>query len=796
MAVGIPVKPFKLFVLAGEPSGDAHAARWVEAWRSQDPTVDIRFWGGPALAQAAGKAPEVDLKQLSVMGFVEVLRALPRMLRLLRTAVQTVLEWNPDLVILIDFQSFNAQLAKRLTLSGYRKQGGKILQYIAPAAWAWKPQRVHALRAHVDVLVPILPFEPSFFGQFNVSTWYEGHPVLDVPAQEPLVLDGGSFERVHGDRPVAALLPGSRVQEIKSLLPLMAEVMRQMPEYQWVVAGVPHVDPKIYGGEDWTVVVGQTEALVRAARVAVVASGTATLEVALWNTPEVVVYRVHPVSYWLAKQWVRVKYVSLVNLVLDRPVVPELLQHEAVPNKVVHAVRRLEEPDARDAQLQAFAELRTKLGAPGVSHRLAQRAIRWLRTGGAAGAVVFLGLLGRIAPLHAQVQTFDGSPAPSTELVDTDRLPALVAVRQFSSSTPARLQVRPLSGDFSLLVKRGDFANWDTVERALGWVKSSYFVERSGSLINVGRTGEPPLASGVSAVSWVPLPSSGVANSSYGLRSSGSERRMHGTLVVRTRSSGLLPVAYVPVDDYVSGVVEAEGGTLFHPTYYRAQAIIARTWLLRNQRKHAAEGYMVSDGVGSQVFHGLPKGAHASDIVWAAHSTRDSILVDGFGRAIEAVFHANSGGYTSRSEEVWSKAIPYLIAQPDTFSLRCPQTYWTRRLDKEAFVRFFAQKMGQNSTDAAFRQAVLSIAQGSQRSALFVYGGKTLKLREVREKFGLRSTYFTVEDAGSEVVLRGKGFGHGVGLSQEGAYRMARLGYRTADILAHYYPGTRLAVAR
>jgi stage II sporulation protein D len=351
-------------------------------------------------------------------------------------------------------------------------------------------------------------------------------------------------------------------------------------------------------------------------------------------------------------------------------------------------------------------------------------------------------------------------------------------------------------GDFALLVKRGDFANWDTVERALGWVKSSYFVERSGSLIHVGRTGEPPLASGVSAVSWVPLVNEGGTEPSYGLRSSGSERRMHGTLVVQPRASGLVPVAYVPVDDYVAGVVEAEGGTLFHPTYYRAQAIIARTWLLRNQRKHAAEGYMVSDGVGSQVFHGLPKGAHASDIVWAAHSTRDSILVDSFGRAIEAVFHANSGGYTSRSEEVWSKAIPYLIAQPDTFSLRCPQTNWTKRLDKEAFVRFFAQKMGQSSTDAAFRQAVLSLAQGSQRSALFVYGGKTLKLREVREKFGLRSTYFTVEDAGIEVVLRGKGFGHGVGLSQEGAYRMARLGYRTADILAHYYPGTRLAEAR
>ena len=678
--MGIPVKPFRVFVLAGEPSGDAHAARWVAAWRLHDPTVEIRFWGGPALAHAAGKAPDVDLKQLSVMGFVEVLRALPRMLRLLRTAVQTVLEWNPDLVVLVDFQSFNVQLAKRLTQSGYRKQGGKILQYIAPAAWAWKPGRVHALRAHVDVLVPILPFEPSFFGQFNISTWYEGHPVLDVPAQEPLVLDGGSFAHIPGDRPVAALLPGSRVQEIKSLLPLMAEVARQMPEYQWVVAGVPHVDPQMYGGADWTVVVGQTEALVRAARVAVVASGTATLEVALWNTPEVVVYRVHPVSYWLAKQWVRVKYVSLVNLVLDRPVVPELLQHEAVPGKVVDAVRRLEEPDSREAQLQAFAELRTKLGAPGVSNRLAERAIRWLRTGIAGGALVFLGLVGGNAPLNAQTQTF-GRPAPSTELVDADRLPALVAVRQFSSTTPSRVQVRPLLGDFALLVKRGDFANWDTVERALGWVKSSYFVERSGTLIQVGRTGEPPLASGVSAVSWVPLTNEGGTEPSYGLRSSGSERRMHGTLVVQPRASGLMPVAYVPVDDYVAGVVEAEGGTLFHPTYYRAQAIIARTWLLRNQRKHAAEGYMVSDGVGSQVFHGLPKGAHASDIVWAAHSTRDSIVVDAFGRAIEALFHANSGAYTSRSEEVWSNAIPYLIAQPHTFSLRCPQTHWTKRLE-------------------------------------------------------------------------------------------------------------------
>lgn len=282
--MGVPVRPIKLFVLAGEPSGDAHAARWVEAWRLHDPSVEIRFWGGPALAQAAGTLPEVDLKQLSVMGFVEVLRALPRMLRLLRNAAKTVLEWNPDMVLLVDFQSFNAQLAKRLSQSGYRKRGGKIVQYIAPAAWAWKPGRVHALRANVDVLVPILPFEPSFFGQFNIPTWYEGHPVVDVPAKEALVPVGGAAAQGLSDRPVAALLPGSRVQEIKALLPMMAEVVREMPEYQWVVAGVPHVDPSRYAGADWTVVVGQTEALVRAARVAVVASGTATLEVALWNT--------------------------------------------------------------------------------------------------------------------------------------------------------------------------------------------------------------------------------------------------------------------------------------------------------------------------------------------------------------------------------------------------------------------------------------------------------------------------------------------------------------------------------
>jgi lipid-A-disaccharide synthase len=761
------VTPLRVFVLAGEPSGNAHAAQWAEAWLRHEPQSDIRFWGGSALEKVAGKAPEVGLDRLSVMGFVEVVRALPRMLRLLRKASDFVQEWQPDLVILVDFQSFNAQLAKRLTQGGYRDKGGKVVQYIAPAAWAWKPGRTRALAQNVDLLVPILPFETDFFRDRGVRVLYEGNPLVDRLSQSALPA---------GDRPRIALLPGSRRQEVEVLLPLMAEVARLLPHFEFVVAGVPHLAPDVYESFGLPVVYGQTEGLVRSSHVAVVASGTATLEVALWGVPQVVVYRLHPLSFFLAQRLVRVPFVSLVNLIANRRVVPELLQGDAVPKRVQKAVVDLVSQEHRDAQLNAYREVHAQLGEPGVVERLAARMQAWVRTGIAPWMLVLLAFLPGSRALHAQTQ-------------QGERLPALVSVRQFSSGYPARVLLRPLTGDFAVLVKRTEFAGWDTLERALGRVKMSYAVERSGTGLLVSRSGESPLASGIAAVTWVPIEPTR-SSAAFGLRASGTERRMHGSLVVTPRGSGLLPIAYVPVEDYVAGVVEAEGGTLFHPNYYRVQAIIARTWLMRNQKKHDSEGYMVSDGVGSQVFHGLPYGAHASDITLAAWSTRDTVLVDGFGRVIEAVFHANSGGYTSRSEEVWSKPFPYLVAQPDTFSLRCPQTRWTKRVDKEAFVRFFATKMGQNPGDAPFRQAVLGIVQADERRALFQYGGKTLKLREVREKFGLRSTYFTVEDAGAEVVLRGKGFGHGVGLSQEGAFRMARLGYSVEEILRHYYPGT------
>lgn len=764
--------PLRIFVLAGEPSGDAHAAQWAEAWLRREPQSDIRFWGGSALAQVVGKSPEVGLDQLSVMGFAEVVRALPRMLRLLRKASDFVHEWQPDLVVLVDFQSFHAQLAKRLTQGGYREKGGKIVQYIAPAAWAWKPGRTRALAQNVDLLVPILPFETDFFRDRGVRVLYEGNPLVDRLSQPPLP---------KGERPRIALLPGSRRQEVVVLLPLMAEVARLLPQNEWVVAGVPHIDPEVYASHGLPVVYGQTEALVRSSQGAVVASGTATLEVALWGIPQVVVYRMHPLSFFLAKRLVRVPFVSLVNLIANRRVVPELLQRDASPQKIAQAVEDLNSPTHRGAQREGYHEVQSLLGESGVVDRLAARMHAWVRTGMATWLLVLVAFWFGNVTLFAQMEASSG-------------LPSLVSVRQFSSGYPSRLVVRPLSGDFALLVKRSEFAGWDTLERALGRVKTAYTVERSGSGLVVSRSGESALATGIASVTWAPL-DLGLVEEAYGMRASGSERRMHGSLVVTPRGTGVLPIAYVPVEDYVAGVVEAEGGTLFHPNYYRVQAIIARTWLMRNQKKHATEGYMVSDGVGSQVFHGLPYGAHASDISMAAWSTRDTVLVDGLGQVIEAVFHANSGGYTSRSEEVWSRAFPYLVAQPDTFSLRCPQTRWTKKLDKESFVRFFASKMGQNPTDAAFRQAVLGIVQTDERRAVFSYGGKSLKLREVREKFGLRSTYFTVEDAGAEVILRGRGFGHGVGLSQEGAFRMARLGYSVEEILRHYYPGTSLTTA-
>ena len=266
-----------------------------------------------------------------------------------------------------------------------------------------------------------------------------------------------------------------------------------------------------------------------------------------------------------------------------------------------------------------------------------------------------------------------------------------------------------------------------------------------------------------------------------------------GFEVVPLGRTELLVVNRVPIDDYVAGVINAELGKYTGRELWRAQATVARTWWAANQRKFAAEGYQVTDDVRSQVYFGWPgDSARRFDLIEAAYSTAGLVLLEADTNAfVETLFHANSGGELMASGWYF-KQRPHLVYKVDSFSLDCPQTKWTKRISAAEWVGYFARYWGASTTDSSLRHAVLHIDQPHRREFL-EWNGKKLRFRSVREKFGLRSSWFSTEVDGSEVVIHGRGYGHGIGLSQEGAWRMGQLGYGFRSILDHYYPGSRLA---
>ena len=273
----------------------------------------------------------------------------------------------------------------------------------------------------------------------------------------------------------------------------------------------------------------------------------------------------------------------------------------------------------------------------------------------------------------------------------------------------------------------------------------------------------------------------------------GIRRDYPGALVfVPLGSTEVLVINEVPLEDYVAGVINAELGKYLGRELWRAQATVARTWWAANQRKFAPEGYQVSDDVRSQVYHGWPlDSARRFDLIEAAYSTEGLVLLRADTNAyVETLFHANSGGELMPAAWYF-KASPHLVNKPDSFSLDCPQTTWTKRISASEWVGYFARTWGVSASDSGLREAVLNLDQPHRRE--FVeWNGKKLRFRSVREKFGLRSSWFSTEPEGAEVVVRGRGYGHGIGLSQEGAWRMSQLGYGFRAILEHYYPGARL----
>lgn len=359
----------KYLLIAGEASGDLHGSRLIKYLRQYDAEADFRFFGGDLMAAEARRQPDLHYSQMNVMGFSEVIRRLPSIFRNLRLAKAVMLEYRPDVLILIDFPDFNIRLAKFAHNHGIR-----VDYYISPKLWAWKEWRIKSIRRNVDHLYSILPFEIPFYEQRGYDkAVYVGNPCVEEIDYSLKHISPLKHFRERNDivdeRPMIALLPGSRRGEIRNNLPLMIAAAKRYPEFQYIVAGAPSMPEKFYRevAQDpgLQVVFNATHTLVKYSKAALVTSGTATLETALIGTPQVVCYRANgsSLSYKIMEKLLHVKFVSLPNLIMGAEIVPELLLHYCTPEAISRELSPLLQPSPRrDRQIAGYKTLRRKLG--------------------------------------------------------------------------------------------------------------------------------------------------------------------------------------------------------------------------------------------------------------------------------------------------------------------------------------------------------------------------------------------------------------------------------------------------
>jgi lipid-A-disaccharide synthase len=375
----------KYYLIAGEASGDLHGSNLIKELCKADPQAEFRCWGGD-LMQKAGGVLVKHYKDLAFMGFIEVLGNLRTILSNLDFCKKDILQYAPDALILIDYPGFNLRIAKW----AHGQDAFPVIYYISPQVWAWKENRVRRIREYVDKMLVILPFEKEFYQKWSYEVEYVGHPLVDViesfkrqaidqmpddpdrslPPMEPSV-----------SKPIIALLPGSRRQEILIKLPIMLQVSKSFPDYRFVVAKAPGLEDGFYAKllspfPNVSSVANQTYSLLLNARAACVTSGTATLETALFGVPEVVCYKGNAISYQIAKRLIKVKYISLVNLIMDKQVVKELIQDELTPENLGRELADLLHNPKRQKQIASdYKALRDLLGQGGLASAQAAKSI-------------------------------------------------------------------------------------------------------------------------------------------------------------------------------------------------------------------------------------------------------------------------------------------------------------------------------------------------------------------------------------------------------------------------------------
>jgi len=373
----------RYYIIAGEASGDLHGSNLMKGILNEDPQADIRFWGGDLMNNVYPGLVR-HYKEGAVMGFVEVLAKAGRLLRNVKFCKQDILEWNPDVVILIDYPGFNFKIAEFAHKAGY-----KVFYYIAPKVWASREGRIKKLRKYVDKLFIVFPFEIPYFDSKGIEYIYKGNPLVDAVDNSKAMKESREdfLKRCSlPDSPVIAMLAGSRKAEISTMMPVLTEFaakMHKIPEYseyQFLIAGAPARNIEDYSA--WLneenssyikILFGETQSIIRHAEAGVINSGTASLETALFGTPQVVGYITNPITYWVAKKIIKIKYISLGNLIVDRLAFKEFIQHDCNADALVAEIRSLIEDKAyRRHMLDEYAEIRSALGGSGASAAIAK----------------------------------------------------------------------------------------------------------------------------------------------------------------------------------------------------------------------------------------------------------------------------------------------------------------------------------------------------------------------------------------------------------------------------------------
>ncbi len=369
----------KYYIIAGEASGDLHGANLMKALHHEDPNATIRFWGGDLMSKNGGTLVK-HYKDLAFMGFVEVLLNLKTIFKNISFCKNDIVQFNPDVIIFIDYPGFNMRIAKWA-----KKKGIKTHYYISPQIWAWKESRIKAIKRDVDQMYVILPFEKPFYEdkhQFPVH--FVGHPLIDEISNRNQV-DETLFKKENGldQRPIIAILPGSRKQEISKMLEVMLSIVDDFSAYQFVIAGAPSQDKFFYTSMIKTpnvhLLLNKTYDLLSISYAALVTSGTATLETALFKVPQVVCYKGNQISYEIAKRIIKLKYISLVNLILDREVVTELIQSEFNKKRVSQELTKILDEHHRSNLFSNYYDLEDQLGGIGASEKTAKIIVEELK---------------------------------------------------------------------------------------------------------------------------------------------------------------------------------------------------------------------------------------------------------------------------------------------------------------------------------------------------------------------------------------------------------------------------------